>query len=170
MRSSPTHWPPFQEQRLDCITVDGSDGLFLDCTKSVMVAMMVHELATNAVKYGALSNGQGRVTVTWEQFVEGDLVKLVWRETVVQGFSTNAKRFRVTPNRARFWAPTRHSSTSVQSRRSLLHTRRSALIALGQGCELRAAVPAILARTSANSTAVSDVRYGSLAGEPSHIF
>ena len=42
---------------------------------------MVHELATNAVKYGALSNGKGRVTVTWEQFVEGDLVKLVWRET-----------------------------------------------------------------------------------------
>ena len=72
---------PFQEQRLDCITVDGSEDLFLDSTKSVMVAMMVHELATNAVKYGALSNGKGRVTVTWEQFVEGDLVKLVWRET-----------------------------------------------------------------------------------------
>ena len=72
---------PFQEQRLDCITVDGSGDVLLDSTKSVMVAMMVHELATNAVKYGALSNGKGRVTVTWEQCVGPDLVKLVWRES-----------------------------------------------------------------------------------------
>ena len=72
---------PFQEQRLDCITVDGSGDVFVDSTKSVMVAMMVHELATNAVKYGALSNGTGRVAVTWEQCVGPDLVKLVWRES-----------------------------------------------------------------------------------------
>jgi two-component sensor histidine kinase len=28
-----------------------------------MIAMIVHELATNAVKYGALSNGTGRLSV-----------------------------------------------------------------------------------------------------------
>jgi two-component system CheB/CheR fusion protein len=72
---------PFHEQRLDCMTVDGPTDLFLDSTKAVMVAMVIHELATNAVKYGALSNGSGRVTVTWEQCVEPDLVKLVWRES-----------------------------------------------------------------------------------------
>jgi two-component system CheB/CheR fusion protein len=69
---------PFQEQRLECITVDGSGDVFLDSTKSVMVAMMVHELATNAVKYGALSNGKGRVSVTWKH--ESHSVKLDWRE------------------------------------------------------------------------------------------
>lgn len=71
---------PFHEQRLDCITIDGPTDLYLDSTKSVMVAMVVHELATNAVKYGALSNGSGRITVTWEQCAEPDLAKLVWRE------------------------------------------------------------------------------------------
>ena len=48
-------------------------------TKSVAVAMALHELATNAVKYGALSNGGGRVTISWEQ-CQANRVKLVWQE------------------------------------------------------------------------------------------
>ena len=47
---------------------------------SVAVAMALHELATNAVKYGALSNGGGRVTIAWEQS-QTNRVKLVWQET-----------------------------------------------------------------------------------------
>jgi PAS domain S-box-containing protein len=72
---------PFQEQRCDRITVDGPSDLFLDSTKSVMVAMLLHELATNAVKYGALSNGGGCVNVAWEQLIQPDRVKLIWRES-----------------------------------------------------------------------------------------
>ncbi|MBP0495665.1 sensor histidine kinase [Roseomonas sp. SG15] len=45
------------------------------------LAMAIHELATNAVKYGALSAPQGRVEVTWR--VEGRLpgrLRLRWTE------------------------------------------------------------------------------------------
>jgi len=45
--------------------------------------MVLHELATNAVKYGALSNLTGTVTIAWER-QNGDNVdflKLRWVET-----------------------------------------------------------------------------------------
>ena len=42
--------------------------------------MCLHELATNAAKYGALSKGTGRVHIAWD-VADGGKVKLVWRET-----------------------------------------------------------------------------------------
>ena len=44
--------------------------------------MALHELATNAVKYGALSNAYGVVTLNWEVIGEEDAqsVRLTWRE------------------------------------------------------------------------------------------
>ncbi|MEW5685298.1 MAG: PAS domain S-box protein [Pseudomonadota bacterium] len=44
------------------------------------LALLVHELATNAVKYGALSTDAGRVHITWSVGEANDLV-LRWRET-----------------------------------------------------------------------------------------
>ena len=41
------------------------------------VALVFHELATNAAKYGALKD-DGKVSVTWH--VENDSVEIVWRE------------------------------------------------------------------------------------------
>ena len=37
----------------------------LDPREALALGMIVHELATNALKYGALSNDSGRVEVTW---------------------------------------------------------------------------------------------------------
>ena len=48
-----------------------------------MISMMLHELATNAAKYGALSNDTGEVFVDWRELGEGSgrRVQLIWRET-----------------------------------------------------------------------------------------
>jgi two-component sensor histidine kinase len=43
------------------------------------MAMVVHELATNAVKYGALSSPNGSVRVSWGQV--GSQLKFTWMET-----------------------------------------------------------------------------------------
>lgn len=45
---------------------------------AVSIAMAVHELATNAAKYGALSVPEGRVDVTWDAV--DDRLTLVWSE------------------------------------------------------------------------------------------
>lgn len=47
------------------------------------LGLALHELATNAVKYGALSNGAGKVHVSWSVSHETRprIVRLVWSET-----------------------------------------------------------------------------------------
>jgi PAS domain S-box-containing protein len=48
------------------------------------LAMVIHELATNAVKYGALANGHGRVLVRWRRSPNGrsnGRLVLEWQET-----------------------------------------------------------------------------------------
>lgn len=46
---------------------------------AAMLALVFHELATNAAKYGALSVATGRVKITWS--VSGSLVKMSWVES-----------------------------------------------------------------------------------------
>ncbi len=45
-----------------------------------ILGMAIHELSTNAVKYGALRRESGTLSVTWQ--VDGDALRLRWRETV----------------------------------------------------------------------------------------
>jgi PAS domain S-box-containing protein len=54
--------------------------LLLKPTAAQAMAMVLHELTTNAVKYGALSVPNGRVEVEWQNAADGTLV-LRWGET-----------------------------------------------------------------------------------------
>lgn len=49
---------------VDRVTLQGPDILIAPQT-AVSLAMAIHELCTNAIKYGALSNEEGRVDVRW---------------------------------------------------------------------------------------------------------
>jgi PAS domain S-box-containing protein len=66
-------------QRTDAprIRVDGDD-LEVDDRSATPLALLFHELATNATKYGALSREDGMVSVA---IGAGDTVTFVWRET-----------------------------------------------------------------------------------------
>ena len=64
---------------LDQLRLSGPEAL-LDERTAFDLAMVVHELATNAAKYGALSQAEGRVEVDWVREPEADLLRLTWRE------------------------------------------------------------------------------------------
>ena len=64
------------------ITISGTD-VVLAAAEIEAVAMVLHELATNAAKYGALSALDGRVSVSWDHRPNGhagENLVLVWRE------------------------------------------------------------------------------------------
>jgi PAS domain S-box-containing protein len=59
------------------ITIDGP---VLECgsAASTSFALLLHEFATNSVKYGALADPEGRVSVTWA--LDGNTLDLAWSE------------------------------------------------------------------------------------------
>jgi PAS domain S-box-containing protein len=73
---------PFQEQHRERFLCEGAQDVLLDADKSLLLAIAIHELATNAVKYGALSNQSGRIRIAWEVLPDHPFrrIKLSWKE------------------------------------------------------------------------------------------
>ncbi|GAK69167.1 putative two-component hybrid sensor and regulator [Agrobacterium rubi TR3 = NBRC 13261] len=55
--------------------------VLLDSRAFSVMALVLHELATNAAKYGALAQAGGKLSIAWELNDVGDCV-ISWRETV----------------------------------------------------------------------------------------
>jgi PAS domain S-box-containing protein len=70
--------------------IDGPDVL-LKPDLAQTIAVTVHELATNAAKYGALSVPKGRVHVEWSRGAFGSLI-LRWKETNGPAVTTPSRR------------------------------------------------------------------------------
>jgi len=62
------------------VEIDGPD-VWAPPSAALAMAMLLHELATNATKYGALSTPTGRVRLTWTFDEAERLVRLIWTES-----------------------------------------------------------------------------------------
>jgi len=67
--------PPYGHVRFNL----NGDKLFLPTKLAVSLALIFHELATNAGKYGAFSSPRGFLQVSW--VVSGDRLNVTWDET-----------------------------------------------------------------------------------------
>lgn len=68
---------PYDDGSGERIVVNGPD-VPVGTNAATALALALHETATNAVKYGALSTPDGSVRVTWQ--IEGDDFRLEWQE------------------------------------------------------------------------------------------
>ena len=73
----------------DRYTLEGPD-IRLNPRTAVNMALAVHELATNAAKYGALSNAGGRILISWS--TETGRLAFTWREEGGPAVSTPSNR------------------------------------------------------------------------------
>jgi PAS domain S-box-containing protein len=71
----------------DRVTLSGPNGVRLRSSTVQTLALALHELATNAVKYGALGQPAGRLSISWSLEPKGDggtpWLHIDWRESGV---------------------------------------------------------------------------------------
>ncbi len=56
----------------------GGPEMLLKAGQVLGLSMILHELHTNAIKYGALCTEEGKIDVDWA--IDGDMIELTWRE------------------------------------------------------------------------------------------
>jgi two-component sensor histidine kinase len=66
----------------DRVTLTGPS-MPLPGNAAASLALALHELTTNAIKFGALSTAQGRVAVAWDENERDGFLRLEWREAGV---------------------------------------------------------------------------------------
>ena len=75
-------------------SIDGPE-LQLSPKTALSLSLALHELATNALKYGAWSNPFGKILVTWTKYTNGgniERIRLEWRESDGPPVQTPKKR------------------------------------------------------------------------------
>jgi two-component sensor histidine kinase len=72
---------PYRREQTERFTIGGAP-LQMPPRVALSLAMALHELSTNAAKYGAFSTDSGRVSVQWDvtETADADKVTLRWRE------------------------------------------------------------------------------------------
>jgi PAS domain S-box-containing protein len=73
---------PFRAREEERFVIQGP-ALAMPAKASLPLTLCLHELATNAAKYGALSNGSGRVHLAWDMVHDGgkNCLRILWRES-----------------------------------------------------------------------------------------
>jgi PAS domain S-box-containing protein len=69
---------PYRSAHADRIRIAGPK-VVLEPTTAQTLALALHELSTNAVKYGALSQASGRLELNWD--IRPDEIVVTWRES-----------------------------------------------------------------------------------------
>jgi PAS domain S-box-containing protein len=70
---------PYMQKNESRVSIEGAEVL-LEPNSAQAIAVTLHELATNAAKYGALSAAEGQIEVKWSHTADGRLI-LSWTET-----------------------------------------------------------------------------------------
>jgi two-component sensor histidine kinase len=70
---------PYRGEREGRVRIDGP-AVVLEPNTAQTIAISLHELATNAAKYGSLSTGDGDVEIAWSRTADGRL-NLRWTES-----------------------------------------------------------------------------------------
>lgn len=68
---------PYLPVTTERVTINGTD-CQVNPDIALALSLVIHELATNAVKYGALRDEKGLVSINWQR--HGDRVDLLWKE------------------------------------------------------------------------------------------
>lgn len=105
---------------LNRIQMEGPN-LTLPAQQVISLALVLHELGTNAVKYGALSGPEGRISIRWKTFEGGIWVD--WKEQggpsvhqpATDGFGSRLLRRAVTGTHVAFEPDGLHATFAVKS-------------------------------------------------------